>query len=104
MLALSLHPGTEEDLAAAIDWYEGQEPGLGAVLLAEVEEVILGLRRGEQGSVVVPGVRREARVRRVLLDRFPYALVFIADEHELQVLAVAHHKRSPGYWHGRMSG
>ncbi|MBI2892966.1 MAG: type II toxin-antitoxin system RelE/ParE family toxin [Deltaproteobacteria bacterium] len=101
MLTLRLHPGAEEDLAAAVDWYESQEPGLGAVLLAEVDEVIWRLRRTELAGVVVPGVPRGAPFRRVLLDRFPYAVVFTADEHVLSVLAVAHHKRSPGYWRGR---
>ncbi len=30
----------EEELRAAIAWYEGQRPGLGVALLAEVQRVI----------------------------------------------------------------
>ncbi len=35
-------------------------------------------------------------IRRALLARFPYALVFLVREDEVRVLAVAHAKRRPG--------
>jgi plasmid stabilization system protein ParE len=41
-------------------------------------------------------------IRRALLARFPYALVFLVREDEVRVLAVAHAKRRPGYWLSRV--
>ena len=40
--------------------------------------------------------------RHVLLDRFPYVVVYRVKETQVQILAVAHTKRRPGYWTGRV--
>lgn len=42
----------------------------------------------------------EPGVRRVLLRRFPYALLYTVERDQVVVLVVKHHKRRPGYWHG----
>ena len=41
-------------------------------------------------------------IRRALLPRFPYALLFLQLETEIRVLAVAHPKRHPDYWLNRL--
>jgi hypothetical protein len=41
-------------------------------------------------------------VRRALLPRFPYALVFMELGAETRILAVAHAKRRPGHWPNRV--
>jgi len=40
---------------------------------------------------------RSAR-RRYILRRFPYSIIYQVTTEELRILAVAHHKRRPGYW------
>jgi len=40
--------------------------------------------------------------RRVLLDRFPYFVVFRERLHDIQIVAIAHAKRRPGYWAKRL--
>ncbi len=44
----------------------------------------------------------DLEVRRALLPRFPYALVFLELQTEIRVLAVAHAKRHPDYWLNRL--
>ncbi len=41
-------------------------------------------------------------VRRLVVSRFPYSILYrrLAGG-EIRVLAVAHHKRRPEFWHGR---
>jgi plasmid stabilization system protein ParE len=46
----------------------------------------------------------DLEIRRTLLPRFPYAVVFIELGGEVRVLAVAHAKRQPGYWLDRVVG
>jgi hypothetical protein len=41
-------------------------------------------------------------MRRVMLHRFPYFVVFRELPHKIQIIAVAHAKRRPGYWRGRV--
>lgn len=42
-------------------------------------------------------------VRRARLERLPYWLVFTALDAEIFILAVAHVRRDPGYWRGRVA-
>ncbi len=36
--------------------------------------------------------------RRYILRRFPYSIIYQVTTEELRILAVAHHRRRPGYW------
>jgi len=40
--------------------------------------------------------------RRILLKRFPYFIVFFEWQDEVYIVAIAHAKRRPGYWRGRI--
>jgi len=39
--------------------------------------------------------------RRIVLKRFPFSVIYRLLEGQLQIVAVAHHKRRPGYWRTR---
>ena len=39
--------------------------------------------------------------RRFPLRRFPYSIIYYVAGEELRVIALAHHRRKPGYWTGR---
>ena len=39
--------------------------------------------------------------RRHILRRFPYSIIYQVTAEELRILAVAHHRRRPGYWEQR---
>ena len=43
------------------------------------------------------GIFRGSR-RRYILRRFPYSIIYQIAAEELRILAVAHHRRRPGYW------
>lgn len=102
MRVLVVEPEAEVEIAAALEWYEEQQPGLGAALLVEVDGMLQRLRTASLPGIGVPGVRRDLRVRRVILERFPYAVIFIDRQSAVHVLAFAHHKRRPGYWRERL--
>ncbi len=99
---LIVEPEAEEDIAEGMAWYAEQQPGLGAALLTEVDEALQGIQRGVHSGVRVPHVRTTLPVRRVLLGRFPYAVVFLEHADRVHVIAVAHFKRRPGYWASRL--
>jgi plasmid stabilization system protein ParE len=98
---LGIDPAAEEELRAAVAWYEMQRRGLGARFFAEVGRVLdLILRHPGIGSPV-PRVRAQYGTRRVPLRRFPYFIVYREQGEEIQVIAVAHASRKPGYWRRR---
>jgi plasmid stabilization system protein ParE len=41
--------------------------------------------------------------RRMLLDRFPFSVVFRERLHDIQIIAIAHARRHPGYWAARLT-
>lgn len=40
--------------------------------------------------------------RRYLMNRFPYSVIYREKDAVIQILAMAHHRRKPGYWSKRM--
>ena len=95
-------PAAREELRAASRWYEEQRFGLGRELLAAVREAIQRVRENPAAGARVPQVPRSLPARRVLLRRFPYALVYLERPDETRLLAVAHLHRAPGYWRDRV--
>ncbi len=46
--------------------------------------------------------RMEENIRRVLVHRFPYGVLYSNEGDPLHVLAVMHLRRQPGYWRERL--
>ena len=54
----------------------------------------------ERYPKIAPAI--EHGVRTMVLDRFPYTLMYVVQETELFVVAVAHQSRRPAYWADRI--
>lgn len=93
------HPEAEAELLAAIEWYD-DEAELGADFLAEVREFSAHIADAPESFPPDPEIEE---VRRARLKRFPYWLVFTVHDAEIFILAVAHVRRDPGYWRGRVA-
>ena len=86
------------ELEAAFRWYELQRPGLGAEFYAAILESVQQITsHPESGAPAFD----DPDVRRVIVKRFPYQVVYRLRSKELQILAFAHLKRRPGFWKGR---
>src|SRR6266852_5878020 len=87
----------EEEMTEASVFYEAATSGLGADFLDEVQRVINILREhSELGQPVDRGLRR------ALLHRFPFSLIYSVEVDEVLIVAVAHQRRRPGYWKHRI--
>jgi plasmid stabilization system protein ParE len=98
---IRLDPEAEEEIDAAVAWYEAQRPGLGLEFLEALDEARSRFVEAPQALPLVPGVSAKLGVRRCPVYRFPYWLVFIELPGEIRVLAVAHSRRRPGFWRSR---
>jgi plasmid stabilization system protein ParE len=96
MRPVRLHPAAQSELDAAIAWYESERPGLGAELLEEFLRTLAHIRERPQSSAKIG-----EHVRRGLLHRFPYGVIFEIVDDQIHVVAVASHHRTPGYWRRR---
>ena len=99
-----VEPEAKQELAAAAAWYEQRKEGLGRELLAEVDAVLAAIARSPGRFPLYPRVAAEFGVRRAAARRFPYSIAFIELATAVRVLAIAHERRRPGYWVGRLKG
>jgi plasmid stabilization system protein ParE len=95
---LRVSAAAEEELRAAVAWYDEQRPGLGEEFLVEVGRVLTLILQHPAIGSPVPRVRAERGTRRVPLRRFPYFVIYRERDNELHVIAFAHARRRPGYW------
>ena len=101
MKTVRVEPEAKQELAAAAVWHEQWREGL-RELLAEVDAVLAAIAHRPSRFPLYPRVARELGVRRAAARRFPYAIAFIELPTVVRVLAVAHERRRPGYWVGRL--
>ena len=94
----SFHPAAEAEFLESVGYYESKVPGLGDALIAEFEA--LAKLIGE--SPKAWQVELEPAIRRAPLHRFPLSIVYRPTSGDFQVLDVAHDRRRPQYWLGRL--
>ena len=92
------HAAARREFREAALWYETRGAGLGAEFVAEMGAC---LARVADKPARFPEMRGVPGVRRALLRRFPYAVVFLVHDDVVTVLAVAHGRRRPLYWRTR---
>jgi plasmid stabilization system protein ParE len=87
-----------EELVAAIRWYENRREGLGAEFYDAVVRTVARI----EGFPEI-GTPRGGRFphRRMPVPRFPYTIAYRVRAHDIYGVAVAHHRRRPGYWKQR---
>lgn len=94
---LEIHPAALEELKSATSWYVDRSEAAALAFVADVDRAI---------SLVMESPRRwppgEYGTRKFILQRFPFALIYREQATGVQVLAVAHGHRRPGYWKNRL--
>jgi len=103
MKPVRLSREADRELTQAAKWYESRQTGLAARLLDEFDAVSSSVAKAPRSFPRLLGLPIDLEIRRALLRRFPYALVFYEMTKEVRVLAVAHTSRRPGYWLSRVS-
>ena len=92
----------EQELIDAQRWYDKQRRGLGQEFRIAIEEAIERLLKQPSIAVPVINLPEDRGVRRVLVKRFPYSIIFIEHEEAFWIVAFAHNRRQPGYWRERL--
>ena len=95
-MEILFHPDAVEEAAAARQWYADRSTVAATAFDAELDRGVDSLR---EAPLRWPPDSKD--VRRLLLRRFPFALIYCIKLDEIQVIAVAHLNRQPGYWRDR---
>ena len=96
MIPVSFYPEAREELIEAAGYYENQQVLLGRQFFVSIHDSIDHIQS-------FPSLYREIEpgIRQCRVSRFPYGLIYRAREDEIQIIAVMHLHREPGYWKTR---
>ena len=94
--SLELHPEALEELISAVSWYMQRSESAALKFAAEVDKamelVAESPKRWPAGS---------HDTRKFVLQHFPFAVIYREKGTKVQILAIAHGHRRPGYWKQR---
>jgi toxin ParE1/3/4 len=93
---VSFHAMAEQELNDAASYYNALRPGLGQAFLDEVERAVTQILAYPEAAPLVNRI-----VRKKLVRRFPYSVMYSIRPEDIRILAIAHQKRRPFYWRGR---
>jgi plasmid stabilization system protein ParE len=95
-LPVVLRDEAQAEFDESFDYYEGQRPGLGVAFVGRVQEVFdrIGVNPLLHAKVF-------ADIRKAVVTRFPYSVLYRAEAGRVEVLAVFHNRRDPPIWQGR---
>ena len=96
-MTFSFHPEADEEFTEAVAYYERCEPGLGLDFTREIHTAI---RNAVEYPTLWPEIEDE--VRRCLVHRFPYGVLYSIEPDGLFILAIMHLHREPAYWKHRL--
>ena len=91
-----LHPAAIEEAEGAARWYHERSPRVAGRFVEELNKVI---------DLVIDAPLRWPRgphnTRRVRLPCFPFIVVYRETDDGVEIIAIAHGRRRPGYWKSR---
>lgn len=90
------HLDALEEMQMAAEKYAAIELNLAEAFLSAVHAALESIER-------YPKIGRSegTELRSRVVRGFPYSLVYASSEALIEVVAIAHHKRQPGYWKDR---
>jgi plasmid stabilization system protein ParE len=90
---IQFHPEAAAEFDFAVDWYLEHSEQAAGDFLREVNDAVASIAANPQmWTEHVYGTRR------FVLRHFPYLIVYLLHETRIEIVAVAHGRRRPGYW------
>jgi plasmid stabilization system protein ParE len=91
-----LHPAAEDEANEIYDWYFDRSPVAAASFRVQLDRTIALIAE----APTRPALYRYG-ARRMKMRRFPVLVVYRVLEDGVEVIAISHGKRRPGYWRNR---
>ena len=94
--SVRLHPDAIAEASAAYEWYAERNLSAANAFIAELDHAISQIQtHPERWTMHFHGTRK------FLFRRFPYEVIYRIADSAIQIIAVAHGRRRPGYWKSR---
>ncbi|MBI3945353.1 MAG: type II toxin-antitoxin system RelE/ParE family toxin [Armatimonadetes bacterium] len=96
LMRVDLHPEAVAEASAAYEWYRERSAAAAEGFASELEHALARILEAPAGwSPHLHGTRRH------VMRHYPYQVVYRVREDAIEVVAVAHCRRKPGYWRHR---
>ncbi|MFI5378123.1 MAG: type II toxin-antitoxin system RelE/ParE family toxin [Tepidisphaerales bacterium] len=100
-MRLIFHKDAVAEIEEASAWYGRVSGELADRFLAELDAALDKIESTPMQFPELLVTRRGRSFRRYRLDQFPYAVVYRVHDVVVEVVAIAHAARKPGYWSRR---
>ena len=91
-----MRPVAEAEISEAFRWYEDKSEGLGSEFMRALDAALASIQRNPMAYAVV-----HKQMRRTLLRRFPYGVIYLFQDNAVIVLGCFHASRNPKQWRNR---
>lgn len=88
----------QTEFEEAAGWYESQRDGPGLEFIAEVDRVLVRIAHAETFAAAPIAMVVDGVVRRELVDRFPYVIVFVETPALRRVIMIRRGNSNPSRW------
>jgi len=96
-VVVRFHPAAAQEAESAYEWYAARSPSAAYGFREELRHAVDAVA---DNPLTWP--RHGNRARRYVFPRFPFNLVYRLRGGEVEIIAVAHGRRRPGYWRLRL--
>jgi toxin ParE1/3/4 len=96
-VAIRFHPAAGQEAEAVYDWYAARNQSVAHGFREELRHAVASVSENPD-----TWPRYGSRARRYVFPRFPFSLVYVLRDNAVEIIAVAHGRRRPGYWGSRV--
>ena len=83
----------QKEMFESVAYYEQKDDGLGTKFLDEIDSTLSLISTYPESGTLL-----NTYARRVLLNSFPYGVVYRIFDNQIVILAIMHLRRKPNYW------
>jgi hypothetical protein len=95
-VTVDFHLEAEQELLQSVSYYEERAEGLGTKFLDEVLDTLILVKSFPgAGSFITDSDQR------ILLNKFPYGVIYSIKDDYIQIKALMHLRRKPDHWKSR---
>lgn len=87
----------KKEIREAREYYDSIDKNIGRSFVSQISH---SLDLIKQNPLAFPAERKN--IRKCLVKKFPYKILYAIEDNNILVLAVMHQKRKPNYWLNRM--
>lgn len=96
-LPIEYHPEARLEADTSFDWYRERSFGAAEQFQEAIEKAQSAIQKSpETWPEYLFGTRR------YLLKRYPFVIVYRVEKRRIEIVAIAHGRRKPGYWADRL--